>query len=65
MNPAAQDWLRASRELIARLDRYKNRFRSKAPGQYPNATVYRVRRTRIHAHWRRAHVAVRLKEELR
>lgn len=56
-----QTWLRASRRLAELLDKY----RTKAPGQYPNATVYRVRRTRVHAHWRRAHVAVRLKEETR
>ena len=34
-------------------------LRDAGPGRYGNATVYRVRRHRVRAFWREAHVAVR------
>ena len=34
-------------------------LRDAGPGRYGNATVYRVRRHRVRAHWRAGFVAVR------
>lgn len=34
-------------------------LRNAGPGRYGNATVYRVRRHRVRAHWRAGFVAVR------
>lgn len=34
-------------------------LRNAGPGRYGNATVYRVRRHRVRAHWRAGFIAVR------
>lgn len=59
-NRTIAELLRDLTDLNDLLYGHRQRLRQRAPGKYPDATVYKVRRHRVKAHWRAGHVAVRL-----
>ena len=47
-------------ELASKMEALRDKYRTLPPGRHQHCTVYRVKRTKVRAHFRKSYLAVRI-----